>query len=78
MLRQVDSADLALALKGVRTDVRDKVLAQPVRPGPRENLVEEIDLLGPLRLGQVEEAQAKIVQVIRSARAVRRDRDQTG
>jgi flagellar motor switch protein FliG len=31
----------------------------------RENLVEEIEMLGPVRLSQVEEARAGIVQTIR-------------
>ncbi len=31
-----------------------------------ENLVEEIDLLGAVRIKQVEEAQAKVVQEIRN------------
>lgn len=64
VLRQVEVADLATALKGVRADVRDKVLSNmSERAG--ENLVEEIDLLGPVRLKTVEEAQAKIVYAIR-------------
>ncbi len=65
VLRQVEVSDLANALKGVRDDVRDKVLANmSERAG--ENLVEEIDLLGPVRLKTVEEAQAKIVHAIRA------------
>ncbi|HEX3004809.1 MAG TPA: FliG C-terminal domain-containing protein, partial [Angustibacter sp.] len=32
----------------------------------RENLLEEIELLGPQRVSAVEEARAKVVQVIRS------------
>ena len=65
VLRQVEMADLATALKGVADDVRDKVVRN-LSERARENLAEEIDLLGPVRLRMVEEAQAKIVQVIRS------------
>jgi flagellar motor switch protein FliG len=65
VLRQVETADLAVALKGVTDIVRDKVLTN-VSDRARENLVEEIDLLGPTRVTAVEEARAKIVQVIRS------------
>ena len=65
VLRQVESADLALALKGVTDEVRDKVLSN-VSDRARENLLEEIELLGPTRLSAVEEARAKVVQVIRS------------
>jgi flagellar motor switch protein FliG len=65
VLRQVETADLALALKGVGDDVRDKVVAN-LSERARENLAEEIDLLGQVRMRQVEEAQAKVVKVIRS------------
>jgi flagellar motor switch protein FliG len=65
VLRSVESGDLALALKGVREEVRDKVLRN-LSTRASDNLVEEIDLLGSVRLSQVEEAQAKIVQEIRA------------
>ena len=31
----------------------------------RENLLEEIDLMGPVRMSMVEEARSQVVQVIR-------------
>ncbi|HEY8532321.1 MAG TPA: flagellar motor switch protein FliG [Micromonospora sp.] len=65
VLRQVEMTDLATALKGVPDAVRDKV-TRNLSERARENLLEEIELLGPVRLRLVEEAQAKIVQVIRS------------
>lgn len=65
VLRQVESADLALALKGVTDEVREKVTSN-VSDRARENLLEEIELLGPTRLSAIEEARAKVVQVIRS------------
>jgi flagellar motor switch protein FliG len=65
VLRQVEPADLATALKGVGDNVRDKVTRNLSERG-RENLLEEIDLLGPVKVKMVEEAQAKIVSVIRS------------
>ncbi|GAA2516196.1 flagellar motor switch protein FliG [Pilimelia columellifera] len=65
VLRAVETNDLAIALKGVNDTVRDKV-TRNLSERARENLVEEIDLLGPVRLRQVEESQAKIVQAIRS------------
>jgi flagellar motor switch protein FliG len=64
VLRQVETADLAVALKGVRPDVREKVMKN-MSERAAENLGEEIELLGPQRLKVVEEAQAKIVQAIR-------------
>lgn len=65
VLRGVESADLATALKGVREDVRDVVLRN-MSERARDNLLEEIDLMGPVRLSAVEESQTKILTVIRA------------
>jgi flagellar motor switch protein FliG len=65
MLRQVDGKELAVALKGVRVDVRDKILRN-MSERAAANLGEEIDLLGPVRLKTVEEAQGAMVRVIRA------------
>jgi flagellar motor switch protein FliG len=65
VLRQVDMKDLAVALKGVRVDVRELILRN-MSERAAQNLVEEIDLLGPVRLKSVEEAQGGIVRVIRA------------
>ncbi|HEV7823454.1 MAG TPA: flagellar motor switch protein FliG [Mycobacteriales bacterium] len=64
VLRQVETPDLATALKGVREDVRDKVMRN-LSERASENLGEEIELLGPVRVRAIEESQAKIVQAIR-------------
>jgi len=65
VLRQVEPSDLATALKGVGESVRDKVTGNLSERG-RENLLEEIDLMGPVKVKMVEEAQTKIVAVIRA------------
>jgi flagellar motor switch protein FliG len=65
VLRQVEPSDLATALKGVNEAVRDMVTGNLSERG-RENLMEEIDLMGPVKVKMVEEAQQKIVSVIRS------------
>ncbi|WP_305784875.1 flagellar motor switch protein FliG [Symbioplanes lichenis] len=65
VLRQVEPSDLALALKGVGEEVRDKVTKNLSERG-RENLIEEMDLMGPVKVKMVEEAQQKVVSVIRS------------
>ncbi|MGY1672397.1 flagellar motor switch protein FliG [Geodermatophilus sp. SYSU D00710] len=65
VLREVQSNDLATALKGVRPDVRDKVVRN-LSERAAENLAEEIELLGPVRARTVEESQGKIVAVIRT------------
>jgi flagellar motor switch protein FliG len=64
VLRQVDAADLPPAMKGVSEDVRTKITSNmSERAGV--TLLEDIDLLGPVLLRQVEEAQQKIIMVIR-------------
>ena len=65
VLRSIDTNDLATALKGVSDAVREKV-TRNLSERARENLLEEIELLGPVRMRVVEESQAKIVTVIRS------------
>jgi flagellar motor switch protein FliG len=65
VLREVEANDLATALKGVRPDVRDKVVRN-LSERAAENLNEEIELLGPVRTRTVEEAQAKVVGIIRT------------
>jgi flagellar motor switch protein FliG len=68
VLREVEASDLAVALKGVRADVRDKVLRN-LSERAAVNLNEEIELLGAVRTRAVEEAQAKIVATIRAMEA---------
>jgi flagellar motor switch protein FliG len=65
VLRSVESSDLALALKGVSSAVREKIMRN-LSTRAAENLSEEIELLGPKRLSEVEEAQAKVVTEIRA------------
>jgi len=65
VLRQVDSKELAVALKGVKQEVRQKIF-QNVSTRAAQNLQEEIDMMGAVRLKTVEEAQAGVVRVIRA------------
>jgi flagellar motor switch protein FliG len=65
ILRQVDGKDLAIALKGVRAQVKDKITSN-MSQRAAANLLEEIELLGPVRLSTVEEAQGSIVRIIRA------------
>jgi len=65
VLRQVDSKELAIALKGVGQDVRDKIMSN-VSERAAANLADEIELLGAVRLSSVEEAQAKVITSIRA------------
>lgn len=64
VLREVDSGELALALKGVADEVRDKI-TRNLSERAATNLLEEVELLGTVRLRQVEEAQQNIIRTIR-------------
>lgn len=64
VLREVDSKDLALALKGSSEEVGDKI-KKNMSKRAAEMLAEEIAFLGPVRLRDVEEAQQRIVNSIR-------------
>jgi flagellar motor switch protein FliG len=64
VVRQVDQAELALALKGVSDAVRTKITTN-LSSRAAEALLEEVDLLGAVRLAQVEEAQQSIIRRIR-------------
>ncbi len=64
ILRRVDGTNLALALKGIRDEVRDKVLSN-LSTRAAEALVDDIELLGAVRISAVETAQGEIVATIR-------------
>jgi flagellar motor switch protein FliG len=64
VLRQVEVANLAIALKGVSNAVRSKVMNN-MSERAAVTLGEEIELLGPVRIQTVDEAQTEVVRVIR-------------
>lgn len=64
VLRQVDTAELALALKGVSESVRNKITSN-LSERAAENLLDEVEMLGAVRLAQVEEAQQGVIRTIR-------------
>ena len=64
ILREIDSKELAKALKGSSEELLNRVFSNmSQRAG--EMLKEEMEFLGPIRLREVEEAQQNIVRVIR-------------
>ncbi|KUK36300.1 MAG: Flagellar motor switch protein FliG [Thermacetogenium phaeum] len=65
ILREVDSHDLALALKGAGEEVMSKI-ERNISKRAAQMLKEDIQYMGPVRLRDVEEAQQRIVAVIRS------------
>jgi flagellar motor switch protein FliG len=64
VLREVDAKDLAVALKGTGENVQAKIF-QNMSSRAAENIKEDLEYMGPVRVSQVEEAQQKIVAVIR-------------
>jgi len=64
IIREVDQKDLALALKGSSDEVKERIFRN-VSKRAAEMLKEDIDFMGPVRLREVEEAQQRIVSVVR-------------
>ena len=65
VLRQVDTKDLSLALKATPKEVADKVYKN-MSSRAADMLKEEIEFMGPVKIRDVEEAQQKVVNVIRT------------
>ena len=65
ILRDVNKSDLALALKGAPEHLKERVYAN-LSERARENLKEEIDILGPQLAKNVYTSQRKIVDAVRS------------
>ena len=64
VLRDVDNADLELALKSSTEEVQN-VIFRNLSKRLAEMIKEDMDFMGPVRMKDVEEAQQKIVSVIR-------------
>lgn len=63
-LREIDQRDLALALKTANEELADKILHN-MSERARTLIKEEMEYMGPVKLRTVEEAQQKIVTIIR-------------
>ncbi len=63
-LREIDTKDLALALKGADNEIKEKFFRN-MSSRAVETIKEDIEFMGPVRLRDVEAAQQKIVNVIR-------------
>ncbi len=64
VLREVESQDLGLALKGASNEVTQKIFGN-MSTRAADMLREEIQFMGPVRLRDVEDAQQRIVNIIR-------------
>jgi flagellar motor switch protein FliG len=64
VLREVDAKDLAMALRGIADDLREKIFKN-LSSRASEMLREDINASGPVRMRQVEESQQRIVGIVR-------------
>lgn len=63
-LREIDTQDLTLALKGASEEVQNKIFNN-MSKRQSEMVKEDMEYMGPVRLRDVEEAQQRIVNTIR-------------
>ncbi len=64
VMREIDGKDLATALKGVGPEVREKIFRNMSERAVNQ-LKEEMEFMGPVKMKTVEESQKKIVSAIR-------------
>jgi len=64
VMREVDMSDLAVALKSAKPAMIEAVMAA-ISKRAAEGLREDIEMLGPTKMKDVENAQDKIIQVVR-------------
>lgn len=65
ILREVDTKDLAMSLKGTKEDVKEKIYKN-MSERAQDMLRDEIEYMGPVRAREVQEIQTKIVGIIRT------------
>ncbi len=65
LLRNVDQEILIIALKGTEDDLKDKIFSC-MSQRASANIRDEMEVLGPLRLTEVQEAQKAIINVART------------
>lgn len=65
VLREIDNRDLAIALKGVMGGPVEKAILDNTSKRLQEMIREDMEVMGPIRVRDVEEAQQKIVNIIR-------------
>jgi len=64
IMKEVDMKELATALKGVNTEVQQKIFKN-MSERAVSMLKEDMEFMGPVRMRVVEEAQQKVVSIIR-------------
>ncbi|MPN63834.1 Flagellar motor switch protein FliG [bioreactor metagenome] len=64
VLKQVDQTDIAVALKGANDEVKGFIMSN-LSKRLQEMITDDLEVMGPMKIRDVEEAQQKIVNVIR-------------
>ncbi|ANQ53499.1 flagellar motor switch protein FliG [Thermosipho affectus] len=64
VLREVDTRDLAVALKGASEELKEKIFNNMSKRAA-QLLKDELEFMGPVRVKDVEEAQQKIINIVR-------------
>ena len=64
LLKEIDIKDVGLALKGGNEDVKEKIFAN-MSSRAAQMLQEDMDFMGPVKRRTVEEAQGRIVAIVR-------------
>jgi len=65
ILKEIDGKELTMALKGATDEIRGRIFGNMSKRAA-EGIAEDMEYMGPVRLSEVEEAQQRIVEVIRS------------
>lgn len=68
VLREVDTKDLAMSLKGTKEDVKEKIFKN-MSERAQSMLRDDMEFMGPVRAREVQEVQTKIVSIIRTLEA---------
>lgn len=64
ILREVDSKDLTVSLKGASEEVKN-IIMKNMSKRASQIIKEELDFMGPIRVRDVDEAQQRIINIIR-------------
>jgi flagellar motor switch protein FliG len=63
-LKEIDSKELTLSLKAASEEVRQKIFGNMSKRAAA-GIMEDMEYMGPVKLSEVEEAQQRVVDVIR-------------
>ena len=65
LCRELDSKELALALRGASDPLKERIITKGMSTRAGQALRDEMEIMGPQRVSAIDEAQQKIVAVVR-------------